>query len=634
MRRCILALSLAVLASTARGATGQSTGRPVEYDLSNRVVKPTGASTARALKDHLSDVANVKNFGAKGDGVTDDAPAFQAAFAAAKTVYAPKGQYLLKSTVSLGNGQTLIGAGAETIFIVPAAGFVGERVITNADISGGNTDITLADFALRVTSDLPVSGTNPGLVRLQRVDGLTVRGIYSDSGSHSLLTFVDLASGIRNAVISGNRIKNGSTVGSGGALWIRGGGALNAADDCYNISVFGNVFEAGADEAFGIYGWFNTISRVAVTGNVFKNTVAASELALSFVGSNLGQPGIVRDVTATGNVIYGKTNVITGATRVTMTGNVIVGPTGATHDAIFVSVAGGPEPTDITISNNQISGAGRYGIFSSGTNVLIRGNRIFGTTDTGIYGGSIVEGNHVDMTGGGSLPAIYASGARVIRSNVTVGGTVGVNVFGATDDLVIEANDVTNASSVGISVNNNGATVSNVSVLRNHVRATSGTTTYAYRSFGAGAFTGCTAEGNRTTVSGTGALTNHYGFASDWRVERNFKSGALYGTPTARVAATYGLNVAIDAALGHEFVVTPTNGNNFTISNPTNAYAGRRISVRVVNTFGALGTLSFGTAYRAAAWTQPANGNSRAIDFQYDGTNWIEVSRTPADVPN
>lgn len=112
------------------------------------------------------------------------------------------------------------------------------------------------------------------------------------------------------------------------------------------------------------------------------------------------------------------------------------------------------------------------------------------------------------------------------------------------------------------------------------------------------------------------------------------KITALTGFATARTAPTYGTTIPIDAGLGNEFVITPTDGVAFTVSNPTNAAAGQRITVRVVNTFGVLGALTFGTAYKAATWTQPANGFSRAIDFQYNGAAWVEVSRTPADVPN
>jgi hypothetical protein len=34
-----------------------------------------------------------------------------------------------------------------------------------------------------------------------------------------------------------------------------------------------------------------------------------------------------------------------------------------------------------------------------------------------------------------------------------------------------------------------------------------------------------------------------------------------------------------------------------------------------------------------SAWTNPADGYSRSLKFQYNGLGWVEVSRTPADVP-
>jgi len=119
---------------------------------------------------------------------------------------------------------------------------------------------------------------------------------------------------------------------------------------------------------------------------------------------------------------------------------------------------------------------------------------------------------------------------------------------------------------------------------------------------------------------------------------------AIVGLPTKvllgdtqyypRQTPSYRSSIDIDASLGNEFVITPTNGAAFAIGNPKNAMTGQRITVRIRNTFGVLGALTLGSLYRSAVWTQPAKGFSRAIDFQFDGARWIEVARTPADVPN
>jgi len=62
----------------------------------------TDATTQRALPDRFADVINVKDFGAVGDGVADDAPAIRAAFNLAvtklsSTVLFPQGTYKLKT---------------------------------------------------------------------------------------------------------------------------------------------------------------------------------------------------------------------------------------------------------------------------------------------------------------------------------------------------------------------------------------------------------------------------------------------------------------------------------------------------------------------------------------------------------
>ena len=65
------------------------------YNYSNKKVTATGSDTPRTLADRFSDIVNVKDFGAKGDGVTDDTEAFKQAFQRADTVFVPDGTYLV-----------------------------------------------------------------------------------------------------------------------------------------------------------------------------------------------------------------------------------------------------------------------------------------------------------------------------------------------------------------------------------------------------------------------------------------------------------------------------------------------------------------------------------------------------------
>lgn len=101
------------------------------------------------------------------------------------------------------------------------------------------------------------------------------------------------------------------------------------------------------------------------------------------------------------------------------------------------------------------------------------------------------------------------------------------------------------------------------------------------------------------------------------------------------VIPTYGVTVAINAALGNTFEVVATNAVAFTIGPPTNpSQNGQQITIWVVNaTGGAIGAITW-TGFKMAAFTNPGTANSRSVTFVWNGAFWYEVSRTPADVPN
>ncbi len=132
---------------------------------------------------------------------------------------------------------------------------------------------------------------------------------------------------------------------------------------------------------------------------------------------------------------------------------------------------------------------------------------------------------------------------------------------------------------------------------------------------------------------GGGILDN----ATDtYRVRVSVAGGAATTRlPVGTVTLTYGATVAVDATVGEVYAVTATNGTAFTVAAPTGGSVGQRLTIRVRNgSGGVLGAVTWNAAYKLAAWTSPANGQSRAVTFVYDGTSWVEASRTPADVPN
>ena len=98
---------------------------------------PFTGSVATNVEAKLAQTVSVKDFGAVGDGVTDDTAAIQAAILAADSIYFPAGVYLVSSTIYTRGafdgiwfrGKNLFGAGIEATTIKAAVGFTDSFVI-------------------------------------------------------------------------------------------------------------------------------------------------------------------------------------------------------------------------------------------------------------------------------------------------------------------------------------------------------------------------------------------------------------------------------------------------------------------------------------------------------------------------
>lgn len=101
------------------GADSQAATDPSVYPVANLPVS-TAQQTALDLKSDAASLpfVNVKDYGATGDGATDDSAAFALAVATGRAVFVPAGTY--KTAFDLASGQTLYGEGQLSILQPPA----------------------------------------------------------------------------------------------------------------------------------------------------------------------------------------------------------------------------------------------------------------------------------------------------------------------------------------------------------------------------------------------------------------------------------------------------------------------------------------------------------------------------------
>lgn len=110
-------------------------------------VTSTGSDTPRTLAERFGDIVNVKDFGAKGDGVTDDTAAIQKALDFAESicgdVYFPSGVYIISAMLRLpdfvgmlGNG-TKVKSFVDTGPVIYSEGSLYDKIYVTADVKTG-----------------------------------------------------------------------------------------------------------------------------------------------------------------------------------------------------------------------------------------------------------------------------------------------------------------------------------------------------------------------------------------------------------------------------------------------------------------------------------------------------------------
>lgn len=296
-------------------------------------------------------------------------------------------------------------------------------------------------------------------------------------------------------------------------------------------------------------------------------------------------------------------------------------------DGIYGRGEGLRQINAVQIVNGTELVANRNGINLWGINIGIVGSIIEGNRAAGIYL------NADDMVTTDASADAYEITGNYFEANKD-GAIVGLTAYaggGTTVHYAMDARISGNFIVQSTSQSNPGTTaaISLAGAYGSYKGAVIGPNTY--RVDGTIGYVDLHAVHNGTTTL-VPALRDLMPFATGYK---NVDGVTMTADRTDTVNVPYGPTMTFDAAAGVCFIISATDGLPMTIAAPTNPWLGRRITVQLANVSGgALGAVTWAAAYKLATWVNPASGFRRSIDFQYNSGKWVEVSRTPDDVPN
>lgn len=277
-------------ANKALGFDGN--GDPVALSLEGSMAAPdftasgTGAVT-RTSHDKFSDLVSVKDFGAAGDGLTDDTLAIQQALAAHNSVLLPKGLYLISGTIALGAGQSLIGLGNQSVIKCQSNGFNAVEIqesfniIQNLKIEGGSAAVKLfgdtGPCMQNSITDIEITGAETGILLDGHSDSARpckgnsfARILIDQPGVHGVhLTKTGAGSAPASNRFYGVRVRSNGAATAGSGFYVAYGANANSFIDCeadVNGASADSCMRVGANAAVTFLVNLHTVS-----GNLVPN---------------------------------------------------------------------------------------------------------------------------------------------------------------------------------------------------------------------------------------------------------------------------------------------------------------------------------------------------------------------------
>lgn len=330
----------------------------------------TGAVSRPNAQKH-GDYVSVKNFGAEGDGLSDDYPAIAAAFKASNRVMFPAGTYLMKEgitklanniEVDFGNAK-LVNSGVGFLFTFGATADMPTH--TGLKIYGGH-----------FTQSNPLTTNNYGYIRIKATKNFEIRGSHLQNVSNG---GIYVEAGSEDGIIDAVTIIGKSGYSTIRGIWINGSTASDYAGSLVDISsITRNAVPMPVYAAKNIKISNSTI-KLAGYGIYLMNTrdarIERNEIDISGSGArciavNNFSPGAL----IKGNILVGDQSstgvLITQASSdVQVEGNVFNGTFGGGRDIYVAYLA------HALITNNRFNTDSSQNILiNMGGTAVIRGN--------------------------------------------------------------------------------------------------------------------------------------------------------------------------------------------------------------------------------------------------------------------
>jgi hypothetical protein len=135
----------------------------------------TGAPTARTLPDRLGELKNVKDFGARGNGSTNDTAAIQAAVNQGGNIVFPGGTYNISSPIIISGDEGYVSLIGDGNVVLQWAGKTAGWMIDRPSGGEGKSVIIEGIYFRNMAWWL---GPNNGCVRMKLLSRLTIRDCY------------------------------------------------------------------------------------------------------------------------------------------------------------------------------------------------------------------------------------------------------------------------------------------------------------------------------------------------------------------------------------------------------------------------------------------------------------------------